>query len=42
MLCDVLLTEDDLYMVNGPRNIEHHGIRTLSEDIFNYQAKLEY
>jgi hypothetical protein len=45
MLCDVLLTEDDLYMVNGLRNGRtSFGIRTLSEDIFNddLAQKLEY
>lgn len=36
MLCDVLLTEDDLSMVNGLRNgSTSFGIRNLSEDIFN-------
>lgn len=42
MLCDVLLTEDDLSLVNGLRNgMTSFAIQTLTEDIFNDELAQE-
>jgi hypothetical protein len=43
VLCDVLLTESDLYLVNGLRNgYTSFAIQTLNEDIFNDELANNY